>query len=468
MQPWAALKEEDEQVDWVVQLTELGMMRQVSCGIQLDINAALHRGGDGRQYHATLCDHSCTTENGHYSCPGSFILNPGVQSSTLATGKILQRGLEIAIEAVKCAKDRFLNESFGAYCEKFSIPADVARALASIISKRPIEINITGGNPELHPEIITILRYLHEDHEIVSNLTTTGRRFMLDRKFCEMVLQFPPDVLSLSADAFDSGAQVRELADKSADKLYEQWESVPATFGQRQKVFEAIYAAGLLKERQKPDTGFNLVVHPGNIDRVEEIIVALGEAFPGFHIFPYPAQTGFMDGTGIFNNLEVVEGFIDRMIKAHFGEPLPITRRLQYWLMLKAACLVHHDNSKAAADMIGGRGLWKCYREPGVIRYLQIGKGALPTGCMVGGGYLGCFWNQGTVTADDQQVWDMDVWAVVDYIAKGAGRLAAQSSKPCPGCGFPRLLFDVVSSEMGLNDNLLPAYLALRKDYAGY
>ena len=106
-------------------------MRQVSCGIQLDINAALRPGGEGQRHQAALCDHNCIAENGHYGCPAAFTLNRGVEASSLAPGKILLQGLEIAIQAVKIARDRFLNERFAPYCKEFNVPVDVSRAMSS-------------------------------------------------------------------------------------------------------------------------------------------------------------------------------------------------------------------------------------------------------------------------------------------------------------------------------------------------
>jgi hypothetical protein len=36
---------------------------------------------------------------------------------------------------------------------------------------------------------------------------------------------------------------------------------------------------------------------------------------------------------------------------------------------------------------------------------------------------------------------------------------------PCPGCIMPRLMFDGISIELGLNPKLRPQYLKLRKKY---
>ncbi|MFC1826900.1 hypothetical protein ACFLZQ_03095 [Thermodesulfobacteriota bacterium] len=454
-------------MEWHRHLSQLGMIRPVSGGIQVDITAGLIKKNKG-MLHGTLCDHNCTSINGHYDCPAAFTLNQGIDAGSLAPADFLLQGIDRAIQAVKIANERFLNEVFGTYCKKFKVPTEVSGILAAAIRNQPIEINITGGNPELHPDIIEILTRLNKRADIVINLTTTGRKFMLDADFRHLVIENPPEVLALSADAFSSAVQVGELANKSPGELLSIWQSIPKTHGQKQKAVEALYIAVRLKNNPTPHTGFNLVVHPGNIKQIEDIITALADNFPGFHIFPYPAQTGYLNTSGTFNDSDVLESFVDRMIAAHFNDILPITPRLQYWLILKAVFRVYNGNVQAIADMIGGRGLWHCYRNSGAIRYLQIGKGASPTNNIIGGGHLGCYWNMATITNEDKQVWDMDVPQIADYIFIGANMLARESQSPCSGCGFPRLLFDVVSTETGLNELLIQDYLILRKQHAGY
>lgn len=46
--------------------------------------------------------------------------------------------------------------------------------------------------------------------------------------------------------------------------------------------------------------------------------------------------------------------------------------------------------------------------------------------------------------------------------------LAEQTDRPCAGCVFPRLGFDMVSLERGMNEKLVPTYLELRKEYVGF
>lgn len=457
-----------EQMNWHDRLIGLGLLRSVSAGVQLDVTAVVRRTRDGNLEHATLCDHNCLAEDGHYSCPAAFSINPGVDIGSLAPAAVLLDGITVAVDAVKKAKRTFLAGPFRQYCIDFKIPDGVASALAESISARPVEVNVTGGNPEVHPELCTILTGLGAREDIVSNLTTTGRRFLTDPDFFEQFMLAPPDSLSLSADDFYSADQVRVLASKSAAELRDIWQGVSPAHGQRQKSVEAIFVAQRMKDADKPHTGFNLVVHPGNIEQAEELITALEDCFPGSHIFPYPVQTGYRAAPGVWGDTVPLEVFVDRMVAAHFDQPLPVTKRLHYWLMLKAVCLVYRGEPKILRDMACGAGFWRCYRQPGTIRYLQIGKGAALASPGYGGGFPGCFWNTGTVSLEKRQIWDMDMPEVAAYLFRGAWTLASGKSKACLGCGFPRLLFDVVSSEMGMNPDLVDTYLQLRRSYAGY
>jgi len=454
-------------LEWGKHLADLGMIRQVSCGIQLDINATIGWEGN-KKIIGSLCDHNCTTEYGYYNCPAARSVNPGLEVANLAPSEKIIQGLEIAIAGIKAAVAQFLLEGFGPYTKLFKVPEEVAGVFLSLFQEQKLEVNITGGNPEIHPDILDILSWAAQQHDITTNLTTTGRRFVLDAQFSNLFNNAPPGLLAFSADSFDNAEQLRRLASMSQNELFRAWQDLPSNYGQRQKAIEAIYAAKILKGNPNTEIAFNLVVHPGNIDSIEDIIWALSENFPGSHIFPYPAQCGFNSSASVFTDFSGAEKFVDRMISAHFEDYLPITKRLQYWLILKAVLETYRTKKAFALEMFSGRGLWKCYVKPWIIRYIQIGKPCSPGASDIGGGYLGCFWNSCTITNESKQLWDMGPDEIGYFIYQGATLLASQRNTICPGCGFPRLLFDVVSTEMGLNEAIVPEYLNLRKSYAGY
>ena len=453
--------------NWHKHLESLGMIRPVAGGIQVDINAVISSLND-RPANGSLCDHNCTSEYGHYTCPSALSLNQSTLKKSLAPAENILKGIDVAIQGINILQQQFLNESFDPYCEKFKIPDDIALVFKGIIEASPIEVNLSGGNPEIHPDIIDIIANLNQRNGVVTNLTTTGRRIMRDPVFLDHLLTNPPDIISFSADDFENVAQIKELKNNTPKELYERWKKIPKSCGQRQKAIEAICATSLLIDADKPDISFNLVVHSGNIDYANILITELNNLFPRTHVFPYPSQTAFLYEKGNIHDHLKLEQFIDSMIDAHKEGRLPITRRLHYWLMLKSVCVLYGANSQVVADMIGGHKFWQCYKTSLSNRYIQISNSNTFSSRDIGGGYLGCAWNHETVSCGDVQIWDMNPQDVADHISSGSSLNASLSKKPCTGCAFPRLMFDIVNSELGLDESLIPTYLELRYKYAGY
>lgn len=452
---------------WKHQLTSLGMIRSVAGGIQWDLNAALLERGSHRIAGA-LCDHNCTALLGHYTCPFAQSLNKRVLKNSLAPAKQVLEGMDRAVRGLRIGIDRFLSELFDGYCAAFHIPTEVASVFRDTLVDSPIEINITGGNPELHPDMIPILQALKDRDDITTCLTTTGRRLMLDRAFRKSFLRNPPDAIALSVDDFQSVHQVRELCGLKTEALRRIWEGIPSDWGQRQKAIEAIAAASILSDDYGERVNFNLVVHRGNLPFVEQLIDVLGAMFPKSEVFPYPAQTAFLAKTGSVRDHAPMGSFVERMIHAHIQKAPFLTKRLQYWLALKSVYLVHGSDPRAVVETIGGNNLWICYAEKAVNRYLQIGQGSGFQNDKFGGGYLGCNWNRKTFVKQATQIWQGEAQDIAAYVLHRNAQTSPDRKDLCSGCAFPRLMFDVINTEMGMNPALLPAYFKLRRHYAGY
>lgn len=443
------------------------MLRSFAGGIQLDVNAAVLEEGSQR-IDGPFCDHNCTAVLGHYTCPSARSINKRILKSALAPAALIMEGVDRAIRGLKTGINRFLSELFDCYCTDFHIPPAVADVFRQTLGSSPIEVNITGGNPELHPDIIQIMQALKERHDVRTCLTTTGRRLMLDQAFRESFLRNPPDAIALSVDDFQSVHQIRELNGLNPEAFRQIWEKIPSTWGQRQKAVEAMAAASILSSHCGERVNFNLVVHPGNLPFVEQLLDALGEMFPKSEVFPYPAQTAFLSMPGSICDHPLMSDFIERMILAH-GRQVPfLTKRLQYWLILKSIYLVFESDTGMITEKIGGNNLWKCYKRKAVNRYLQIGQGIGSHENRFGGGYLGCNWNKKTFVQQPTQIWQSDERDIAAYVLDRNGQTTSDAKDHCPGCAFPRLMFDVINTEMGLNHELLPAYFKLRRHYAGY
>ncbi|HSX16890.1 MAG TPA: radical SAM protein [Patescibacteria group bacterium] len=466
---------------WQDTLVRAGAIGNSAFGVQFDLNAAW-RHTEGKVLSASFCDHNCTTEVGNYTCLASSTLNVGVRPSSLTPAETILDSFGTLSEGIDAARADFFDGPFQAYSDTFNIPAAVATAMRASLDRPGFEVNLFGGNPELHPEVTTIIRELRgAGHDV--HLTTTGGRFMRDANFLEQIVEHPPTLLALSADDFEGAEDIQHLAGLSLDELRAAWKAVPRLHGQRRKAHEAIYAAKLARNTEGfPKILFNMVLHPGNIANASSIVGALTTEFPDVIINPFPAQSAFSYDEEPALRVEhatALRDIIDRMIALQASavqagtSTAPYAPRLHYWLMLRAAFDIAGDDPAQAMNMITGDGIWQCYRDSPAGFYTQVGLG--PEGEVRSsanqhpGGCLGCFWNKQTVT-DNRQVWGEAVTPpiIARYIKVGKPALAAESARPCPGCAFPRLVGHMISAETGMDPRLLPAYFDRRKQTLGF
>lgn len=458
-------------------MERLGLIGRVAGGIQIDINAARKRLPDGNFVDAPLCDHNCRIQTkgentGHYDCPAARTLHQELSKKTLAPAKLLFEGINRTAQSIRIANRSFLdNKLLVDYYKEFRIPQELQGSIEAMLKNDCVEVNLFGGNPELHPEINEMIQVL-QDTGFVVNLTTTGGRFMRDPKFLQRILDNPPDILALSADDFMNGEQINNLAKLSMQEIYTRWKTIPMIYGQQRKTHEAVFVARLAERYGCfPKILFNLVVHKKNLAQIEEIIGAIHDNFPNTIANPYPGQSAFYSGESVFQpeHLTSLENFIDQRITEHIEQIPRIVPRLHYWLMLKAVFETHRHSSKEIARSMSGYDVWKCYETSGANRYIQIGISPYPrSGERIAGGHLACFWNSETVREPNRQVWDMEPNEISKYMVWGMQELAQQIDNPCPGCIMPRLNFDMVSLELGMDTTLVPAYLNLREQHIGF
>ncbi len=448
-------------------LTRYGMIYSVISGFQFDLNAAFQKREGGR-VQASLCDHNCTKQKGGYECPAARTKNRGIQAQSLASADTIVRTVVMGAQGLRLARNAMLsNGTFTEHCRRFEIPNIAGEVLREALQSDKIEVNLFGGNPELHPKIMEIIKRLKAEGFIV-NLTTTGRRLMRDEKFVADFRADPANILALSADDFELD-ELKRLLGLSLDQLKEEWKKVNPLHGQGQKAIEAIYGAKLLRDEQPPLVLFNMVLHPGNIGRAGEIIRLLGEAFPNAIVNPYPNQEGFHGGKDFFSTeqLEIFRGLVQSFLKLTV-DGAKFVKRLSYWMLLDAAFKTWGDsNPQKVAESIAGYGIWQCYRGPGSGRYLQGGRSVGPVTFQTEpGNHLGCFWNSHTVTQNDRQIETPE--QVASYLSTGMTALSRATTSPCPGCAMPRLLFDLMNIQAGMDTELIPAFIRLRREYVGF
>lgn len=457
-------------------LEALGFIGTVSGGIQVDINAATKALPDGTFTDAPLCDHNCRTVTdgrvtGHYDCPAAHSLHPGLRIRSLAPMEMIVDGIERTASGARRFNQQFVADGFDEYIENFRIPKTVKPILERVLSQQRVEVNLFGGNPELHPAITDAIALLKEKQFVV-NLTTTGGRFMRDPEFLSRILECPPNVVAVSADDFDSPEEIDALAQLPPQEIVKRHRNVHFHFGQRRKAYEAAYVANLSKLYPEfPRVLFNLVIQAGNIDSIEEMTGSLRRNFPRTTINPYPAQSAFFHGepTLTTHHLPAMEKCIDTRISEHLSGRDPFVPRLHYWLMLKSAFITYADNPSQTSRCLSGYDTWRCYDSVGAGRYLQSGTSPeIDTHPRIAGGNLGCYWNNETTTMKGTKTWEMRPDDVSSFLASGMLEIARHSPSPCRGCTFPRLNFDMISTELGMDEALRPAYLQLRKAFAGF
>ncbi len=158
-----------------------------------------------------------------------------------------------------------------------------------------------------------------------------------------------------------------------------------------------------------------MVLHPGNLDKVPEIIKYLQKNFPHAHINPYPEQAGFMNKPPPFVGCE-------QQLNTTIG-----------WLVSQGFNVAYFQKHQK-----DGPEFFHCW-EPGAARYQQIAS-APPNYSYTNPGreaFLNCYWNPHTVW-DERPLSQMRPEDVARRIINGV-EIASTGPNTCPGCAMPRL-----------------------------
>lgn len=486
------LKNLTDTVEIWTKLLQCGLMFEPFAGIQIDLNVVFKKLPDGRITQSSLCDHNCTDKVGGYNCNAAMSYAKGSIPEFARAAQIIQ-WLTIARSGLIQARDRFLAQEFQSYCEDFLIPDNIAAVLREMLSQDIVEVNLFGGNPEMHKDILWIIQQLKVLGFRI-NFTTTGRKFLKDDKFVEGFIQNPAHLVAVSADDVKSLEQLEKVLAMDIDGIRAEWEKTERDHGQDQKFYEGIGTA-LIASQVKGFAPilFNMVLHPDNLSYALTMMQAIQERFPNAIVNPYPAQTSFEGKPSPYRrkDIERFEELVDYLIGENLAGNHHFTRRVHYYLLQKASLEANRDNFRVMSDGVAGNNLWKCYQRPGSGFYLQIGKapdnqffqitrnknneGKAPFdvenstfNAFSGdpGGHLTCYWENSSVSQFRQVE---SVQQVRNYVMGGMTRLAAKESSKClTGCSMPRLWFNMVNMELGMNPDLWPTYLKLRQKHLGF
>jgi hypothetical protein len=458
-------------------VSSLGLVAPTFATIQIDLNV-VHANNTGLE--VTWCDHNCTVavdgtpSGGSYTCPAAISLNRGARQTTLAPALKLTNGLGATIDGLYEAQRIFLRDDLNAYLTREGIPAQMHEGFRTALSARGVVVNLFGGSPETHPQVIEIIEYLH-DRDAEVHMTTTGRRLLRDVKFRERLLRHPPDVIGLSADDFETIEYLDYLFGLRYEQLSDLWRRVPWQYGQRRKAIEAVQICKLAERVELPPLLFNIVLHPGNVAVAQELHDRLAQYVPDAMLNPYPVQTAFLGQESELTreHIRALHAFTDAAIGVHAARATQeatrwnLVPRIGYWILMKALLGEGHADSEVSSE-VGGRDVWRCYGGRGAGRCVQVGIAPQgPSRTEFPGGHLGCFWNTSTIT-DPRQVWDMTAGEVAAWVLEGRQHAASSARSACSGCLFPRMSMDTVSLELGLSRNVRPRYRSVRRQYLGY
>jgi organic radical activating enzyme len=451
-------------------LKSLGFINPVYAGFQFDLNSVLKKTFHGFS-EGHLCDHNCTTDCGNYDCPAAFSRNKDILKETMMSYPDLLTGLQTVKKGLTESNRYFLDKLLPSHAKAYKFPDPVMKEIVNVLNQGQVELNLFGGNPELYPNFLELIENARQMGWQVT-ATTTGKKFMYDDEFTEKFLEHPPNLLAISADDYENLDELKRLLEMSPNQIKTYWQKANPLYGQRKKAYESMYVAKISgTDKRFPQILFNIVVHPGNIGNINQMLKIIHENFPDKIVNPYPAQSSFLFGTVGWSDADLrqLRDFISQMVQAQVKQAKDGTKlftpRLPYWLALQSIFSTYSDVN-IQKRMISGFGVWKCFANGISARYFQATSADITqTELFKPGGHPGCFWNNTTVNDKKTQIWNLKPEEIRKYIFETKIDLAKVAVKPCPGCLMPRLMFDGLSVEAGLNQALLPEYLKYRKKY---
>ena len=455
-------------------------------GFQYDVVSAFKSTTDGQVTQGSLCGFNCRDHKGQYNCGMASSLNRGVSKSTFAPAEFILEKCAITEQGLDQVRQWFLDSRLDSFCDQFEIDdPSVRMALRYSFANRRTEANLFGGDPEQHPEIIRIIRSLKQMGMKV-NLTATGGRWMNEPSYVKQLLADPPNVICVSLDDMTvlEFLQYSRMSPAELKVAYNAMDKAgDADYGQKKKTLAGFYVARYMSELPggiPVPLLFNSVIGPGNILALPEITHLVEHTFKGSVLNPYPTQGSFNYESVEANQqyLQSLGHFVDSAIQKTLKGGR-FVKRLHYWLILKAVFNRYQGDWPALARAMHGYGVWTCYEEAMAGFYVQPARSEvtqaplIPVGKVVRrenvngvpGGHLGCTWNTQTVTQLEQIHSPEQVAA---HILGGMTLQATQSAARCEGCFMPRLMFNFVSSFLGLDPGLRHEVIMLRKQHVGF
>ena len=297
------------------QLRQFGFVYDVCAGFQFDLNTVL-KPVLGNFTEGHYCDHNCTQANGNYDCPAAFSQNKNIIRGSTMDLEHVTVALANAKAGLLEMNHRFLEYHFDDYTREYHIPDGTATEIKTTLAQGEVEVNLFGGNPELHPHFLDIIPIAREMRWKITS-DNDRKEVLHDMDFYERFVECPPDLLACSADDFESIDELKRLLDMDQGDLRKYWQKANPLYGQRKKAYESVYLAKLTHSRTFCPLLFNIVVHPGNLRVIKDVLSLLKAHFPEVKVNPYPAQASFEYSEVEWKeeDVPILEEFVDLMIE---------------------------------------------------------------------------------------------------------------------------------------------------------
>lgn len=442
-----------------------GLIDRLTCaGIQFDLMGETIQTPEGNLVSHSRCQYDCTEQNGGYHCGSAKTYRPTGKSSGLIEVTEALAFLRHGVDGMRMYIDHLVKNILPRRFKEMGLNVHAQKAIVEHLLRKIVEINIFGGNPELHKMVITLIAALREQFTNVRiTLTTTGGMLLNGSDFAQRFFEYPPDVLAVSGDDL-TPAQLSRLSKLSLDKLKAAHNGAKP-LAQHAKAIAAIAAAKLTAEHGKPAFLINMVVSSKNIGHIIALMEEWHAAFPHAIINPYFEQSGFAGGAVTFSRSQIqkIRELIAYMIKANKDGVAHFPRRLHFWILQDAICRTFADSPTELLRRIVGYKQWYCYGEG--TRYLQLAaKQPLVTQPLVqiGGppqpvslqesvaNMATCYWHKSAVSSNRPIESSDEVFAYM----RDMHTSTRSTQGRCPGCGMGRLVYDLVNLRVAVDERL--------------
>ncbi|MBX4191357.1 MAG: hypothetical protein KW804_00980 [Candidatus Doudnabacteria bacterium] len=458
--------------------------RRVYAGIQSDRCVVWQPVGKTHFRNHSLCDHACLITHkgvktgGNYKCDSSFPFADGAKAK-FASRETHVKWTKSVAAALPVARDMFFAHHFDRYVDIFQVPPGWAGEIKTILTDPDMKIegNEFGGSPSMNPGCMGIVGDL-KDAGLLVNITDPGRRLMTNEKFRKEFEANPPQILALSFDDI-ALSEIERFSKMTLDQLKAEWDEVDKIHGQRQKAIEGLWAAEWVREKGlSVKILFNVVIHPGNIGHLNDILRTLWACVPGCLTNPYPAQSfKGADPCWTSESLPALRNHILEFIHGTLNGVPGINNRISYYIMLEAAFRKWWPhNPQLLCRFMSGIGAWDPTLREGAYRYIEVASNAdvlpgpfeqLPPP----GGHVGSFWNRHL--SFSWQLNGQSPEELADVFVNGMVKRGQELRRSTllyvqTSSIMPRLLLDHLSTELGIPHELVPEYLETRMEFCGF